>query len=90
MRHARLTSALPIGLLALAVILHSCRGGLVSLARCPQLQLPYSLPAGIAAIALPSITTRADSEKRVARRVKAPSHAKALRRSICCHGAGSL
>jgi hypothetical protein len=30
MRHARLASALPIGSLALAVILPACRGGLVS------------------------------------------------------------
>src|SRR5688572_19524949 len=52
MRHARLTSALPIGLLALAVILPACRGGLVSAARCPQLLLPYSLPAAVAAVAL--------------------------------------
>jgi predicted ATPase with chaperone activity len=86
MRHTRLTAALPIGLLALAVILSACCGGLVSAARCPQLLPPHSLPAAIAAIALASITTRTESEKRVARGVKAPPHAKALNRPICCHG----
>jgi hypothetical protein len=50
------------------------------------LLLPHSLPAAIAAIALASITTRTDSEKRVARGVKASPHAKALHRPICCHG----
>ena len=84
MRHARPTSALLIGLLALAVILSAFCGGLVSAARCPQLLLPHSLPAAIAAIALASITTRTDSEKRVARGVKASPHAKALKRPICC------
>ena len=87
MRHAGLTSALPIGLLALAVILPACRGGLVSVARCPQLLLPYSLPAAVAAIALASITTRTDGEKPAARGVKTPPHAKALSGSICCHSA---
>ena len=86
MRHARLTLALPIGLLALVVILSAFCGGLVSTARRPQLLLPHSLPAAIAAIALASITTRTDSEERVARRVKASPHAKALNRPICCHG----
>ena len=86
MRHTRLTLALPIGLLALAVILSACCGGLVSVARCPHLQLPHSLPAAITAIALASITTRTDSEKRVARGVKASPPAKALNRPICCHG----
>jgi hypothetical protein len=86
MRHTRPTSTLTIGLLALAVILSACCGGLVSAARCPQLLLPHSLPAAIAAIALASITTRTDSEKRVARGVEASPHAKALHRPICCHG----
>ena len=62
MRHTRLASALPIGLLALAVILSACCGGLVSAARCPQLLLPHSLPAALAAIALAAITARTDSE----------------------------
>jgi hypothetical protein len=62
MRHTRATSALPIGLLAPAVILPACRGGLVSAARCPQLLLPHSLPAALAAIALAAITARTDSE----------------------------
>ena len=86
MRHARLTSAFAIGLLALVVIVPASRGGLVPAARCPQLLLPHSLPAGMAAIALASITTLTDSEKRVARGVKASPHAKALNRPICCHG----
>jgi hypothetical protein len=47
---------------------------------------PHSLPAALAAIALASITTCADREKRVARRVEAPPYAEALRRPICCHG----
>ena len=68
--------------------LPACGGGLVSAARCPQLLLPYSLPAAVAAIALASITTRTDSEKRIARGIKAPPNAKALSRSICCHAAG--
>jgi hypothetical protein len=51
----------------------------------PAWPLTHSLPACVAAIALASITTRTDSEERVARRVKAPLHAKALSRSICCH-----
>jgi hypothetical protein len=67
MRHARLTSALPIGMLALAVILLAYRRGLVSTARCPHLLLSHSLPATVTAIALAAITTRADGEKRVAR-----------------------
>ena len=75
MRHARLTSPLPIGLLALAVILLAYRGCLVSAARCPQLLLPHSLPATVAAIALAAVTTSTDGEKRVARRIKAPPHA---------------
>jgi len=50
------------------------------------LLLPHSLPAAITAIALASITTRTDGEKRVARGVKASPHAKALNRPICCHG----
>ena len=84
MRHARLTPTLPIGLLAMAVILLACCGGLIATARCPLLLLPHSLPAAVAAIALASITTRADSEERVARGVKASPHAKALHRPICC------
>ena len=87
MRHARPTSALPIGLLALAVLVLACRGGLVSAARCPQLLLPHSLPATLAAIALAAITARTDSEQRVALGVEASPHAKALGRSICCHRA---
>ena len=85
MRHAGLTSALPIGLLALVVILSAYCGGLVSATRCPQLLLPHSLPAAVAAIALAPITTRTDSEKRVARWVRAPPPAKALGRLIRCH-----
>lgn len=85
-RHARLTSALPTGLPALTVTLSACHSGLVSAAGCRQLLLPYSLPAVVAAIALPPITTRTDREKRVVRGVNAD--AKALGRSICCHGAG--
>ena len=84
MRHARLTSTLPVGLLAMAVILLACCGGLIATARCPLLLLPHSLPAAVAAIALASITTRADTEKLVARGVKASPHAKALHRPICC------
>jgi hypothetical protein len=41
MRHARLTSPLPIGLLALAVILLAYRRGLVSASRCPHLLLSH-------------------------------------------------
>jgi hypothetical protein len=85
MRHATLTSPLPIGLLAPAVILLSCRRGLVSPPRCPHLLLAHSLPAAIAAIALAAVTTRTDVEKRVARRVNAPPHAKAFDGSIRCH-----
>jgi hypothetical protein len=85
MRHARLTSASPIGLLALAVILLAYRRGLVSATRCPHLLLSHSLPATVTAIALPAITTRTDGEQRVARWVKAPPHAKAFGRPICCH-----
>jgi hypothetical protein len=70
MRHARPTSPLPIGLLALAVILLAWRRG---------------LPAIIAAITLAAITTRTDGEKRVARWVKTAPHAKAFGRLICCH-----
>ena len=86
MRHARPTSAFAIGLLPLVVIVPACRGGLVSAARCPQLLLPHSPPAAVAAIALAPITTRTDGEKRVARRVNASPHAKAFNRPICCHG----
>jgi hypothetical protein len=88
MRHAGLTSALPIGLLALPVILPAGRGGLVSAARRPQLLLPYSRPAAVAAIALASITTGTDSEKHVAGGINAPPHAETLSRSVCCHGVG--
>ena len=84
MRHARSTSAFAIGLLPLVVIVPACPGGLVSAARCPQLLLPHSLPAAVAAIALAPITTRTDTEKRVARGVKTPPLAKAFNRSICC------
>ena len=87
MRHARPTSALPVGLLALVVVVPARGGGLVSPARCQQLLLPYSLPASLTAIALAAITARADSEQRVARGVEASPHAKALIRSICCHRA---
>jgi len=52
MRHARLTLPLPIGPLALAVILLSYRRGLVSAARGPHLLLSHSPPASIAAITL--------------------------------------
>jgi hypothetical protein len=85
MRHTRLTSAFPIGLLALVVIVSAFCGGLVSAARGPQLLLPHSLPAAIAAIALASITARTESEQRVACGVKASPHAKALKRPINCH-----
>ena len=85
MRHAALTSPLPIGLLAPAVILLACRRGLVSPPRCPYLLLAHSLPAAIAAIPLAAVTTRTDVEKRVARRVNAPPHAKAFDGSICRH-----
>ncbi len=90
MRHAGLTSALPVGLLALAVIVPTCRGGLVSVARCPQLLLAHSLPAAVAAIALAPITTRTDSEKLVARGVTTAPLAKAFSRSICCHPHSSI
>jgi hypothetical protein len=86
MRHVRPTSALSIGLLALAVILPACRGGLVPAAGCQQLLLPHVLPAAVATIALAPITARTDSEKRVARGVKASPHAKVLQRPVCCHG----
>jgi hypothetical protein len=59
---------------------------LVSAAGCPQLLLPHSPAAGVAAISLAPITTRADGEKHVAREVNASAHAKALNRPICCHG----
>jgi hypothetical protein len=85
MRHARLTSPLPIGLLTLAVILLACRRGLVSAARCPHLLFSHSLPAIIAAITLAAITTRTDGEKRVAHWVKTAPQAKAFGRLICCH-----
>ena len=85
MRHARLTSPLPIGLLALAVILLAYRRGLVSTARCPHLLLSHSLPATVAAIALAAIATRTDGENHVARWVTAPPYAKAFNRLICCH-----
>jgi hypothetical protein len=49
------------------------------------LLLAHSLPAAIAAIALAAVTTPTDVEKRVARRVNAPPHAKAFDGSICCH-----
>jgi hypothetical protein len=62
MRHAALTSALPIGLLALTVILLACRRGLVSAPRCPHLLSSHSLPATVTAIALAAITTRTDGE----------------------------
>ena len=78
MRHARLAPAFPVGLLALAVFLPSCRRGLVSAARCPQLLLPYPLSAAVTAIALAPITTRTDSEERVACRVDAPPPAEAF------------
>jgi hypothetical protein len=84
MRHARLTSALPIGMLALAVILLACRRGLVSTARCPHLLLSHSLPATVTAIALAAITTRTDGEKSVAHWVNAPPHAKAFYGLIGC------
>jgi hypothetical protein len=84
MRHAGLTSASPVGLLALAVIVPTCRRGLISAARCPQLLLACSLPAAVTAIALASITTRTDSEKRVAGGVTTPPLAKSFDRSICC------
>jgi hypothetical protein len=86
MRHARLTSAFAIGLLSLAVIVSACRGGLISAARCPQLLLPHSPPAAVAAIALAPITTRTDSEKPVARGINTSPYAKAPNRPICCHG----
>ena len=76
MRHARPT-CFAIGLLALVVIVPAGRGGLVSAARCPQLMLPHSPPAAVAAIALAPITSRTDGEKRVACRVNASPHAKA-------------
>ena len=85
MRHARLTTLLPIGLLAPAVILLAYRRGLVSAARCPHLLLLHSPPTAVTAIALAAITARADSEERVARWVKASPHAKAFGKSICCH-----
>jgi hypothetical protein len=85
MRHARLTSPLPIGLLALAVISLAYRRGLVSAARCLHLLLSHSLPATVTAITVAAITTRTDGEKSVARWVKAPPHAKAFGRLIWCH-----
>ena len=86
MRHEGLALALPVGLLALAVVLPARFGGLVSAAGSPQLLSPHSPPAVVAAIALAPITTRTDGEKRVARRVNASPHAKAFNRPICCHG----
>ena len=88
MRHAGLTLALPIGLLALTVILPSWLRGLVSAARCQQLLSPHSLPAVVAAIALAAVTTPTDSKKRIACGVKASAQAKTLNRPIRCHGAG--
>jgi hypothetical protein len=52
------------------------------------LLLPHSLPAAIAAVALTSITTHTDGEKRVACGVKAPPQAKALGSSICWYDTG--
>jgi hypothetical protein len=85
MRHARPTSPLPIGPLALAVILLAYRRCLVSVTGFPHLPLSHSLPATVTTIALAAITTRTDGEKRVARWVKAPPHPKAFGRLICCH-----
>jgi hypothetical protein len=84
MRHARLTSPLPIGLLALAVISPAYRRCLVSTARCPQLLLPHSLPASVAAIALAAIATGTDTEERVACWIKAPPYPQAFDTLICC------
>jgi hypothetical protein len=58
MRHARLTTPLPIGLLAPAVILLAYRRCLVSAGRRPHLLLSHSLPATVTAIALSAITPR--------------------------------
>jgi hypothetical protein len=80
-----MASPLPIRLLALTVILLAYRRCLVSASRCPHLLLPHSLPATVTAIALAAITARTNGEKRVARWVKAPPHAKAFCRLICCH-----
>jgi len=85
MRHTRMTSPLPIGLLSLSVILFAYRRGLVSAARCPHLLLSHSLPATVTAIALAAITSCTDGEEHVAGWVKAPPHAKAFSRLICCH-----
>ena len=78
-RHARLTSPLPIRLLAPAVILLAYRRGLVSAARCRHLLLSHSLPATVTAIAPSAITTRTDSEKRVAPWVKSTAAREGLR-----------
>jgi hypothetical protein len=67
MRHARMASPLPIGLLALVVIFLAYRRCLVSAARCPRLLLSHSLPAMVTAIALAAIAARTDGEKCVAR-----------------------
>jgi hypothetical protein len=56
MRHAGPSLTLSIGLLALAMIQLACLRSLVSAARCQQLLLPHSLPAGLAAIALAAVT----------------------------------
>jgi hypothetical protein len=82
MRHAGLTSASPVGLLALAVIVPTRRRGLISSARCTQLLLVCSLSAAVTAIALASIATRTDREKRVAGGITTPPLAKSFDTSI--------
>ena len=82
MRHTRLALTLSMGLLALAMFLPTCLRGLVSTPCRPQLLLPQSLSTDLAAIASAAVTTRTDSKKRVASRVRAPTQAKAFSASI--------
>lgn len=79
MRHRRSGLTFAIGLLATPMRLPTGITSLVAAASGEELFSPHALPASLAAIALPTITTRAQGKQRVASRVTAPARPKPYR-----------
>ncbi len=89
MRHGPLGTTLSISSLTAAVRFLTDSGRLVTAARCQYLFSPHSLPAGVAAIALPArFTASTDSEDSIAIGIDAVAWAKPIRGAIRRLGLG--
>jgi hypothetical protein len=84
MRHTPRVLTFAIGFLATTMRMLTDIGRLVAAARRQQLLSPHSLPACIAAIALPAVTVRTDREESIAAWVTTSVQTKAPEGQISC------